>query len=81
MKMDVKTVAAPFGPKELILETGRMAKQAHGSVLATYGDVMVLATVVSDYQPKPGTDFFPLMVDYREKFYAAGKIPGGSRDL
>jgi polyribonucleotide nucleotidyltransferase len=77
MKMDVKTASGPFGPQTLTLETGRMAKQAHGSVLATYGDVMVLATVVSDYSPKPGTDFFPLMVDYREKFYAAGKIPGG----
>ncbi|MDH5526546.1 MAG: polyribonucleotide nucleotidyltransferase [Nitrospirota bacterium] len=77
MKFDVKTVSAPYGSETLTLETGRMAKQAHGSVLATWGDVMVLATVVSDYAPKPGTDFFPLMVDYREKFYAAGKIPGG----
>jgi polyribonucleotide nucleotidyltransferase len=77
LQMDVKTASGPFGRDTLTLETGRMAKQAHGSVLATYGEVTVLATVVSDYQPKPGTDFFPLMVDYREKFYAAGKIPGG----
>jgi len=77
MKMDVKTASGAYGAHTLTLETGRMAKQAHGSVLATYGEVMVLATVVSDYSPKPGTDFFPLMVDYREKFYAAGKIPGG----
>ncbi|MBI5137130.1 MAG: polyribonucleotide nucleotidyltransferase [Nitrospirae bacterium] len=75
--MNPKTASAQYGPKTLTLETGRMAKQAHGSVLATYGDVMVLASVVSDYAPKPGADFFPLMVDYREKFYAAGKIPGG----
>ena len=77
MKFDIKTVSAQYGSETLTLETGRMAKQAHGSVLATYGDVMVLATVVSDYSPKAGADFFPLMVDYREKFYAAGKIPGG----
>jgi len=77
MKMDIKTTAGAFGPETLILETGRMAKQAHGSVLATYGGTMVLATVVSDYAPKPGVDYFPMMVDYREKFYAAGKIPGG----
>ncbi len=72
-----KSVSAEYGRKTLTLETGRVAKQAHGSVLATYGDVVVLAAVVSDYSPKPGADFFPLMVDYREKFYAAGKIPGG----
>jgi polyribonucleotide nucleotidyltransferase len=77
MKMDIKTASGAFGPETLILETGRMAKQAHGSVLATYGGTMVLATVVSDYAPKLGVDYFPLMVDYREKFYAAGKIPGG----
>jgi len=77
MKMDIKTASGAFGPETLTLETGRMAKQAHGSVLATYGSTMVLATVVSDYSPKLGVDYFPLMVDYREKFYAAGKIPGG----
>ncbi|MFQ5508882.1 MAG: polyribonucleotide nucleotidyltransferase [Leptospirillia bacterium] len=75
--MDVKTVSAQYGGKDLVLETGRIAKQSHGSVLATYGDIMVLACVVSDYKPKEGADFFPLMVDYREKYYAAGKIPGG----
>jgi polyribonucleotide nucleotidyltransferase len=72
-----KSVSGQYGSRTLTLETGRVAKQAHGSVLATYGDVVVLAAVVSDYSPKPGADFFPLMVDYREKFYAAGKIPGG----
>ena len=77
MQMNVQTVSAQYGPETLVLETGRMAKQAHGSVLATYGNVVVLATVVSDYKPRAGADFFPLMVDYREKFYAAGKIPGG----
>ncbi|MDH4229706.1 MAG: polyribonucleotide nucleotidyltransferase [Nitrospirota bacterium] len=75
--MDIQTATVSYGSRQLILETGRMAKQAHGSVLATYGDIMVLATVVSDYSPKAGADFFPLMVDYREKYYAAGKIPGG----
>jgi len=72
-----KVVSSQYGSRTLTLETGRVAKQAHGSVLATYGEVVVLACVVSDYSPKPGADFFPLMVDYREKFYAAGKIPGG----
>ena len=59
------------------METGRLAKQAHGSVLAQYGDTMVLATVVSDYHPRPNVDFLPLTVDYAEKTFAAGKIPGG----
>jgi len=61
----------------LSLETGRLAKQAHGSVLAQYGDTMVLATVVSAYQGRDKIDFLPLTVDYQEKTFAAGKIPGG----
>ena len=61
----------------LVLETGRMARQADGAVLATYGETTVLATVVSEKQPKAGIDFFPLTVHYQEKAYAAGKIPGG----
>jgi polyribonucleotide nucleotidyltransferase len=60
------------------LETGRVARQADGSVLATYGETTVLATVVAAKSPKsPGLDFFPLTVNYQEKTYAAGKIPGG----
>ena len=66
-----------FAGRKLSLETGRLAKQAHGSVLATYGDTVVLATVVSQYEARPNMDFLPLTVDYVEKTFAAGKIPGG----
>ena len=66
-----------WGGKTLTIETGRVARQAHGSVIATYGGTSVLATVVADHEPKPGLDFFPLTVNYQEKAYAAGKIPGG----
>ena len=59
------------------LETGRVAKQADGSVLASYGDTVILATAVASQTVKPGIDFLPLTVDYQEKAYAAGKIPGG----
>lgn len=59
------------------LETGRMAKQAGGAVLASYGDTVVLATAVASQTMKPGADFLPLTIDYQEKAYAAGKIPGG----
>ena len=63
--------------RELTLETGRMARQADGAVLATWGETTVLATVVAAKSPKPGVDFFPLTVHYQEKAYAAGRIPGG----
>ena len=66
-----------WGGRPLILETGRIARQADGAVLAIYGDTTVLATVVADRSPKSGIDFFPLTVNYQEKSYAAGKIPGG----
>ena len=66
-----------WGGRKLTLETGRMARQADGSVLVRYGDTVVLCTVVYARQPKPGQDFFPLSVNYQEKTYAAGKIPGG----
>jgi len=66
-----------LGGKPLTLETGRLARQADGSVMIRYGDTMVLATVVSAREPKEGQDFFPLQVEYREKTAAAGKIPGG----
>src|ERR1700728_3937092 len=66
-----------WGGRTLTLETGRIARQADGAVLATYGDTTVLATVVFGKSPKPGLDFFPLTVNYQEKAFAAGKIPGG----
>jgi polyribonucleotide nucleotidyltransferase len=63
--------------RKLTLETGKLARQADGAVLATYGETTVLATVVSAKQPKAGIDFFPLTVNYQEKAFAAGRIPGG----
>jgi polyribonucleotide nucleotidyltransferase len=66
-----------FAGRQLSLETGRLAKQAHGSVLAQYGDTVVLATATSEYKSRDKIDFLPLTVDYVEKTFAAGKIPGG----
>ena len=66
-----------FGDQTITLETGRLARQASGAVLATMGNMAVLATVVGTKDAKPGQDFFPLSVHYQEKTYAAGKIPGG----
>ena len=63
--------------RTLILETGKIARQADGAVMATYGDTKVLCTVVGETSPRPGLDFFPLAVHYQEKTFAAGKIPGG----
>ncbi len=63
--------------RTLTLESGRIARQADGAVLATYGETTVLATAVGQRQSKPGQDFFPLTVNYQEKYYAAGRIPGG----
>jgi polyribonucleotide nucleotidyltransferase len=63
--------------RRLVLETGKLARQADGAVLATWGETTVLATVVSAKAPKPGQDFFPLTVNYQEKAFAAGRIPGG----
>src|SRR5215469_12847501 len=78
MKMfDIKRKTIDWAGRKLTLESGHMARQADGSVLATYGETTVLATVVFAKQPKPGVDFFPLTVNYQEKTYAAGKIPGG----
>jgi len=73
----VHVVEVELAGRTLRLETGRMAKQADGAILASYGDTVVLATAVSSQTAKPGTDFLPLTVDYQEKAYAAGKIPGG----
>ncbi len=66
-----------FGSKEITLETGRFALQASGACLVTCGDTQVLVAVIAAASPKPGMGFFPLSVDYLEKFYAAGRIPGG----
>jgi Polyribonucleotide nucleotidyltransferase (polynucleotide phosphorylase) len=66
-----------WGGRPLILETGKIARQADGTVTVRYGDTMVMAAVVAAHEPKEGVDFFPLTVHYEEKYYAAGKIPGG----
>src|ERR671939_869816 len=66
-----------WGGRRLVLETGKIARQADGAVLAKYGETTVLATVVSAKTPKEGIDFLPLTCNYFEKFYAAGRIPGG----
>ena len=71
------TIELDIAGRTLRLETGRVAKQADGSIWATYGDTIVLATAVASQTAKPGVDFLPLTVDYQEKAYAAGKIPGG----
>jgi polyribonucleotide nucleotidyltransferase len=71
-KMEIDFHGRPFS-----LETGRLAKQAHGSALAQYGETVVLATVVSAMEANPSVDFLPLTVDYQERTFAAGKIPGG----
>jgi len=74
---DIHRVEIDWGGRKLTLETGRMARQADAAVYAQYGETSVLATVVAAKAPKPGVDFFPLTVNYQEKTYAAGKIPGG----
>ncbi len=74
---DTNRVELDWGGRKLILETGKVARQADGAVVATYGDTTVLATVVAAKTPREGVDFLPLTVDYQEKFYAAGRIPGG----
>ena len=74
---DIQTEELIWGGRKLVLETGKIARQADGAVLATYGETVVLATIVSAKEPKPGFDFFPLTVNYQEKTFAAGRIPGG----
>ncbi len=74
---DTKTVSMEWGGKTLTLETGRIARQADGAVLATYGETVVLCAVTAAKSVKEGQDFFPLTVHYQEKFSAAGRIPGG----
>src|SRR5215467_4147924 len=75
--MNVHKVSTRIGERELSIETGKLAKQADGAVIVTYGDTVVLVTACAAKQAREGLDFFPLTVDYRENFYAAGKIPGG----
>ena len=74
---DHHLVEIEWGGRPLTIETGKIARQADGCVLVTYGETTVMCAVVSDKAPKPGMDFFPLTVNYIEKAYAAGKIPGG----
>ena len=74
---DHQKVEMEWGGRKLVLETGKMARQADGAVVATYGETTVLATVVSMREAKPGQDFFPLTVNYQEKYFASGRIPGG----
>ena len=66
-----------IGSRELSIETGKLAKQAHGSVQVRYGDTVVLVSACSNKKPRENASFFPLTVDYRENYYAAGRIPGG----
>src|ERR1043166_1086279 len=75
--MNVHRVSAMIGERELTIEIGKLAKQANGSALVSYGDTVVLVTACAAKEPREGLDFFPLTVDYRENYYAAGKIPGG----
>ncbi|XWN31200.1 MAG: polyribonucleotide nucleotidyltransferase [Devosia sp.] len=74
---DVQKESIEWGGRTLTLETGKVARQADGAVMVTYGETTVLATVVSEKEAKQGFDFFPLTVNYQEKAFAAGKIPGG----
>ena len=74
---NISTKSMQWGEETLTLETGKVARQADGSVIATLGETSVMANVTFAKQPKPGQDFFPLTVHYQEKYYAAGKVPGG----
>jgi len=74
---DKKSVSLEWAGRTLTIETGQVARQADGAVMVTYGDTSVLATAVYAKEAKPGQDFFPLTVNYQEKYYASGRIPGG----
>src|SRR3989338_1119569 len=73
----IEKVVTQIGDREIIIETGRMAKQAHGAVTVQCGGTVVFVAVVAGSDSKEIRDFFPLTVDYRERTYAAGRIPGG----
>ncbi len=77
MMFNVTTKSMQWGDETLTLETGKVARQADGTVIATLGETSVMANVTFAKEPKPGQDFFPLTVHYQEKYYAAGKVPGG----
>ncbi len=77
LMFNMTTRSMQWGAETLTLETGKVARQADGSVIATLGETSVLAAVTFAREPKPGQDFFPLTVHYQEKYYAAGKVPGG----
>lgn len=72
-----KIFRTPFGDGEIVIETGKLAGQANGAVTVRHGDTVILATATGANEPRPGVDFFPLTVDFEERLYAAGKIPGG----
>src|SRR5262252_1215105 len=74
---DIHREELDWGGRKLVLETGKIARQADGAVFASYGETTVLATVVAAKKPKEGADFMPLTCNYQEKFFAAGRIPGG----
>ena len=74
---DIHRVQLDWGGRQLTLESGRLARQADGAVFASYGDTTVIATVVAAKEPKQGIDFLPLTCNYQERYYAAGRIPGG----
>ena len=74
---DIQRKEIEWGGRTLVLETGKIARQANGAVMATYGGTTVLCTAVAESSPRPDVDFFPLTVNYQEKTFAAGKIPGG----
>ncbi len=74
---DTHTFSTAFGDGQITIETGKLAGQANGAVTVRHGDTVILATATGANEPRPGVDFFPLTVDYEERLYAAGKIPGG----
>jgi len=75
--MESYTTEMVVGGRVMSLETGRLARQANGAVVVRYGETVVLVTAVASRDPRPGIDFFPLTVDFEERLYAVGKIPGG----
>ena len=75
--MDITRIEIPYGAQNMIIESGKLAKQASGAVTVTYGGTVVLVTACMSQSPRAGVDFFPLMVEYQEKLYSAGLIPGG----
>lgn len=73
----MKVYKTQLAGREFSIETGRIAKQANGSVVIRYGDTVILTTATASADARPGVDFFPMTVDYEERMYAVGKIPGG----